>query len=167
MPELVKCLRQVFERSRQYNLKLNKSKCEFGVSKTSIFEHIVSAYGIQPDPTKTEAIKRTPPPENVSDLLSGHVVAEITFVLLRRKKWADFVKQKRPKWEPTRNSSICSKHFTENDYIRRFTYVDEVTNKPTVPRLKRDELGVTAVPSIHAKNPSNWISCKDCHTKIA
>ena len=60
------------------------------------------------------------------------------------------MKQKRAKWKPTQNSSICSKHFTEKDYIRRFTYVDEVTNKPTVPRLKRDEIGVTAVPPIHA-----------------
>lgn len=31
MAELVKRLRQVFERYRQYNLKLNKSRCEFGV----------------------------------------------------------------------------------------------------------------------------------------
>ena len=69
----------------------------------------------------------------------------------RRKKWVDFVKQKRAKWEPTRNSSICSKHFTEEDYIRRFTFVDELTNKPIVPRLKRDEIGVTAVPSVHAE----------------
>ena len=63
MPELVKRLRQVFERGRQYNLKLNKSKCKFCVSKISILSHIVSANGIQPDPTKTEAIKRTPPPD--------------------------------------------------------------------------------------------------------
>ena len=26
----------------------------------------------------------------------------------RRKKWVEFVKQKRAKWEPTRNSSLCS-----------------------------------------------------------
>ena len=61
------------------------------------------------------------------------------------------MKQKRAKWEPTRNSSICSKHFTEEDYIRRFTFLDELTNKPIVPRLKRDEIGVTAVPSVHAE----------------
>ena len=67
------------------------------------------------------------------------------------KEVVDFVKQKRAKWEPTRNSSICSKHFTEEDYIRRFTFVDELTNKPIVPRLKRDEIGVTAVPSVHAE----------------
>ena len=69
----------------------------------------------------------------------------------RRKKWVDFVKQKRAKWEPTRNSSICSKHFTEEDYVRHFTFVDELTEKPIVPRLKRDEIGVTAVPSVHAE----------------
>ena len=69
----------------------------------------------------------------------------------RRKKWVYFVKQKRAKWEPTRDSSICSKHFTEDDYIRRFTFVDEVTNKPIVSILKRDEIDVTAVPSVHAE----------------
>lgn len=70
MPELVNRLRQVFERYRQYILKLNKSKCGFGVSKISILGHIIAAKGIQPDPTKTEAIKTTTPPENVSDLRS-------------------------------------------------------------------------------------------------
>ena len=84
----------------------------------------------------------------------------------RRKKWVDFVKQKRAKWEPTRNSSVCSKHFTEEDYIRRFTFVDELTNKPIVPRLKRDEIGVTAVPSVHAeavtKTPVISESAKRC-----
>ena len=69
----------------------------------------------------------------------------------RRKKWVNFVKQKRAKWEPTRNSSICSRHFTGDDYIRRFSFIDEVTNKPILPRLKRDDIGITAVPSIHAE----------------
>ena len=63
-------LRQVFERCRQFNLKLNKGKCEFGVRQISILGHVVSANGIEPDTTKTEAIKATPPPENVSDLRS-------------------------------------------------------------------------------------------------
>ena len=47
-----------------------------------------------------------------------------------RKKWIDFVKQKRTTCELTRNSSICSKHFTNDDFIRRFWFVDEVSNKP-------------------------------------
>ena len=66
-----------------------------------------------------------------------------------RKKWVDFVKQKRAKWEPTRNSSLCSRHFTEDDFIRRFTFADETSGKPIIPRLKRDELGINVFPTIH------------------
>lgn len=52
MKELVSRLRKVFERCREYNLKLNRSKCEFGVSQISVLGHIVSADGIKPDPKK-------------------------------------------------------------------------------------------------------------------
>ena len=69
----------------------------------------------------------------------------------RRKKWIDFLKQKRAKWEPIRSSSICSKHFTENDYVRRFNFVDEVTKNPIMPRLKRDEIGISVAPSVDAE----------------
>ena len=37
MKELVSRLRKVFERCREYNLELNRSKCEFGVSQISVF----------------------------------------------------------------------------------------------------------------------------------
>ena len=70
----------------------------------------------------------------------------------RRKKWIDFVKQKRAKWEPTRNSSVCSRRFTENDYVQCFSFVDEVTKKPIMPpRLKRGKIGINIVPSVHAE----------------
>ena len=38
----------------------------------------------------------------------------------RRKKWADFVKQKRAKWEPLKNLAICSVHFKPQDFQRLF-----------------------------------------------
>ena len=69
----------------------------------------------------------------------------------QRKKWVDFVKQKRAKWELTRNSSLCSRHFTEDDFICRFTFADETSGNPIIPRLKRDELGINVFPTIHAK----------------
>ena len=47
--------------------------------------------------------------------------------------------------------SVCSRHFTENDYVRRFSFVNEVTKKPIMPRLKRDEIGFNVVPSVHAE----------------
>ena len=70
MAELVNRVRKVFNRCREYNLKLNRSKCEFGVRQISILGHVVSEKGIEPDPAKTEAIKATPPPENVSEIRS-------------------------------------------------------------------------------------------------
>ena len=48
---------------------LNRSKREFGVRQIWILGHAVSEKGIEPNPAKTEAIKATPSPNNVSDLL--------------------------------------------------------------------------------------------------
>ena len=34
----------------------------------------------------------------------------------RRKKWVDFVKQKRARWEPSKTSVLCSVHFKGEDF---------------------------------------------------
>ena len=76
MTELLKRIRKVLDRCRQYNLKLNRSKCEFGVKQITILGHVVSERGIEPYVAKTEAIKATPPPSNQSltaDLFLGLV----------------------------------------------------------------------------------------------
>lgn len=67
----------------------------------------------------------------------------------RRKKWVDFVKMKRAKWEPTKYSALCSKHFTAEDYVFQYTMVPG-NSKPSVPRLKRDNVGILAFPTIQA-----------------
>ena len=54
----------------------------------------------------------------------------------RRKKWVSFVKQKRAKWEPTRHSGICSKHFKDTD----FSQIQQSQGKRW---LNSDELGVS------------------------
>lgn len=71
----------------------------------------------------------------------------------RRRKWASFVCQKRAEWEPTKNSVLCSLHFKRSDYQRQFNMIDEETNRVWfIPRLVRDELGISAVPTVHAKS---------------
>lgn len=67
----------------------------------------------------------------------------------RRKKWVDFVKMKRAKWEPTKYSTLCSKHFTAEDYVFQYAMVPG-NSKPSVPRLKRDNVGIIAFPTIQA-----------------
>ena len=100
--KLTKRLQQVFERRHKFNLQLNKLKCEFGVRQVSILGHVASASGIQPDPTKTEALKATPPPENVSDPRSflrtcgyvakfipnySNIVEPLRELMRKEKKW--------------------------------------------------------------------------------
>ena len=51
----------------------------------------MSAHGIHPDPTKTEAIKATPPPENVSDGTCGYVAKFIP-------NYGNIVERKERKW---------------------------------------------------------------------
>ena len=65
----------------------------------------------------------------------------------RRKRWVDFVKMTRDKWEPTINSAICSKHFTPESFQRRFVSLEGQT-KPNVPRLVRDDFGICAFPTL-------------------
>ena len=68
--QLISRLREVFERCRERNLKLNPKKCEFGLTQIPVLGHVVSAEGIQPDPVKTKAIQEAPPPANVAELRS-------------------------------------------------------------------------------------------------
>ena len=67
----------------------------------------------------------------------------------RRKKWVDFVKCKRAKWEPTKTSAICSKHFKPEDFKRRFSFLPG-QDSAFIPRLLTDNLGVSVFPTVHA-----------------
>ena len=60
--------RQVLDRCRERNLKLNKDKCRFRVSEVSYVGHLLSADGVKPDPLKVEAIKAMPPPGDREEL---------------------------------------------------------------------------------------------------
>ncbi len=55
-------LRQVMDRIRAVNLKLNPDKCRFRVSEVSYVGHLQTDQGIKPDPTKTDAVRSMPTP---------------------------------------------------------------------------------------------------------
>ena len=69
----------------------------------------------------------------------------------RRKRWVDFVKSKRSKWEPSKSSLICSSHFQPTDFERRFHSLPGQSLQ--FPRLNRDEIGVSVYPTVHAGIP--------------
>ena len=55
--EHVERLEKIFNRLREVNVKLSRKKCEFFKKKVRYVGHIVSAYGIEPDPQKVEKVK--------------------------------------------------------------------------------------------------------------
>ena len=93
---------------------------------------------------------------NVADPSKGIFVHTIPFfgdsrpeAIKRRKKWVDFVKAKRAKWEPTKHSAVYSVHFKPDDYVFQYVLVPTL-GKPSVPRLKRDKIGIVVFPTVHA-----------------
>ena len=55
-------LQETFDMLRQYNMKLNPSKCAFGVSSGKFLGFMVSHRGIEANPDKIQAILDMKPP---------------------------------------------------------------------------------------------------------
>ncbi|KAK4389710.1 Transposon Tf2-12 polyprotein [Sesamum angolense] len=63
-------LRKVFERLRRYQLKMNTSKCAFGVTFEKFLGFIIRQRGIEIEQAKIDAILRMPEPRNIHELKS-------------------------------------------------------------------------------------------------
>ena len=61
----IKHLQQVFNRLREFNLRINLEKCTFCVSELKYLGHVVCEQGIKTDPEKTRAIREMPRPTNI------------------------------------------------------------------------------------------------------
>ena len=61
-------LREVFQRFKDANLKINPTKCEFFRQKVPFFGHIVSREGIQDNPEKTSTVKSYPVPKSATEV---------------------------------------------------------------------------------------------------
>ena len=61
-------LRAVFTRMQQHELVIHPDKCTFGAKTLEFLGHTVSEHGIQPSPSKVEAIAAFPRPDTVKSL---------------------------------------------------------------------------------------------------
>ena len=64
-------LREVFERLRKYQLRMNPLKCAFGVSSGKFLGFIVRQRGIEIEQAKIDAIMKMPEPKNIHELRSS------------------------------------------------------------------------------------------------
>ena len=79
---------------RQYNMKLNPSKCTFGVSLGKFLGFIVSQRGIEANPEKVRAILEMSSPKTIKEVqsLTGRVAALNRFVSKATDKCLPFFK---------------------------------------------------------------------------
>ena len=75
-------LQETFNTLRLYNMKLNLSKCVFGVTAGKFLGFMVSQRGIEVNPEKVRAILKLEPPRTVKAVqsLNGKVAALNRFV---------------------------------------------------------------------------------------
>jgi hypothetical protein len=87
-------LEETFKTLRQYRMKLNPSKCIFGVSSGKFLGFMVSQRGIEANPDKIKAILEMTPPKIVKEVqsLTGRVAALNRFVSRATDKCLPFFK---------------------------------------------------------------------------
>ena len=61
-------IRIVLERLRDFHLRINVDKCQFGMPELEFLGHVVDREGLKPTPDKVEAIKKYPRPRTVVEL---------------------------------------------------------------------------------------------------
>ena len=66
----IETLREVFQRFKDANLKINPLKCEFFRQHVPFLGHVVSRDGIEVDPAKTSAVRQYPVPKTVTEVKS-------------------------------------------------------------------------------------------------
>ncbi|KAK9029881.1 hypothetical protein V6N11_031323 [Hibiscus sabdariffa] len=66
--EHLKNLKKLFQRLREFHLKLNPTKCTFGVTSGKLLGFIMSKRGIEIDPDKVRAIQELPPPRTQKEV---------------------------------------------------------------------------------------------------
>ena len=85
-------LRETFDTLRSYNMKLNSSKCAFGVMARKFLGFMVSQRGIEVNPDKIWTIIEMAPPRNVKEVqtLNSKVAALNKFVSRETNKCLPF-----------------------------------------------------------------------------
>jgi len=61
-------LQETFNTLRRYNMKLNPSKCTFGVASGKFLGFMVSYRGIEANPKKIKAILDMQPPQSIKEI---------------------------------------------------------------------------------------------------
>ena len=105
-------LQEMFDTLRSYNIKLNPSKCVFGITAGKFLGFMVSQRGIEVNPKKVQAIMELEPPRTVKEVqsLNGKIAALNRSVSKATDKCLPFFRTLRKSFEWT---DECQKAFED------------------------------------------------------
>ena len=135
-------LQNTFDTLRRYNMKLNPSKCVFGVSSGKFLGFVVSHRGIEANPNQIHAILNMEPPRNIKEVqsLTGQIVALNKFVSKTTDKCLPFIKVLKKAFEWTNK---CQKAFQD---LKAYLTATSLLS----PSIPGDELYLYLAVSLHA-----------------
>jgi hypothetical protein len=112
---LINDLREIFDNLNMYKLKLNLTKCSFGVLVGQILEFLVSARGIEANPEKIQAILTMAKSTKLHEIqeLAGRVATLSRFVSRLGEKALPFyalIKKSDKKFEWTEEADQAFAH---------------------------------------------------------
>ena len=68
--EMLDRIQLVFNRLKQFNLKIKPKKCQFFSTSVLFLGHVLSAEGISANPEKVDKVKTWPVPKNIKEVQS-------------------------------------------------------------------------------------------------
>ena len=86
---MLDCIKLVFNRLKQFNLKIKPKTCKFFSSSVLFLGHVLSAESISANPGKVEKVKTWPVPKNTKEVqsflgLSSYYTGDLFQILPRR-----------------------------------------------------------------------------------
>ena len=122
-------LQETLDTLWSYNMKLNPSKCMFGVTAGKFLGFIVSHRGIKENPEKVRAIMELEPPRTMKEVqsLNGKIAALSRFISKATEKCLPFFCTPRKSFEWT---DKCQKAFED---LKKYLSSPQLLN-PSKPR---------------------------------
>ena len=68
--DMLDCTQLVYDRLKQFNLKIKPNRCQFFSTIVLFLGHVLSAKGISSNPEKVEKVKTWPVPKNTKEVQS-------------------------------------------------------------------------------------------------
>ena len=137
----LRVLEEVFKRLKQHGFRLKLEKCEFLLGQIEFLGHIISKDGIQPTPSKVEAIVNAPVPKNVQQLRSflglanyyrkfipnlSTILQPLNALLQAKKKW-DWSTDCDKAFRETKQQIISAKVLTHYDPKKPITLATDAS----------------------------------------